>query len=324
VRAKEAAAAIEQVLKLDPSQKMFAAWVDTLLQDPAAVRRHLEGEEGELADFRRTYSYALEGNAAEAARVAGARAGDGSRRGEDLLLAVLAARLQGRLGSKAPAFWKAAAAARDKVNAAGPPSAAVPEEEKPRTVKNVGYMQRYVTYRPSLCGGNFAPRGVQPHFALVGGKPHVGWAIVGQAECEPDAQRLFPFNLQPVEGGQVTISLPNDGWEEAEAAFVEGCGALLKEDYPAAATAFAKVLEKEDAFTRAKVFAALAKALGPSPDLAGAAAQAKVATTELPEDLLGREVTALLRFLAGEDVASELEDIVRTSASLQLRQLSRL
>jgi hypothetical protein len=174
-------------------------------------------------------------------------------------------------------------------------------------------MMRLVTYFESVCGTKFAPRGIVPWIGPIDGKPHVGTGVVGTAECARETERLFAFNVSPIEGNSVTLSFePHaDVWQAAQAAFTEGCAALVAEDCVGAAAGFTKALEKEPTWSRAILFRAAAKALSPGGDVAAAAKEADAALSWTRDDLEGRTLAILLAFLAKTDPAKMIDERAR-------------
>jgi tetratricopeptide (TPR) repeat protein len=308
----------------DKTAHAFAARVELLLDDPAAARKRLEGATGDVA-LARLEAAAWAGDVAGAGQNLGAAA-DGTREGEEALLQLAIARVMAKLGPKAAPTRKALRAARHDAAKRGVAGAALPEFEPSTAAQSFGFMQRWVTYRRSLCGGWFAPQGMSPIAgSKVDGEPAIGTGVVASAECPEDAQRVFPFNAQKMSGGSITITMDpkEEVWTAASDAFTAGAAAFVAGDLAKADASFAAALEKEPSWARASLFRAAAIALQ-GADLPGAAALAKTAAESLPDDFAGRELAVLIRALAAEDVKAEVAALGERAESYAPRKVEGL
>ncbi len=303
--AKEARAALQRLLKVAPDEKSVAAGIELLLGDPAAARGYVTADADHGWWFQKTY--ALEGNADKVKALVGEGAGDGSRGNEEKLLLLLEARLRQALGAKAAAFQKGVLEARHTAARGHVAAATVPDGgvEEPVTLKSMGFMGRYVTYRTNVEGAFFSPQGIQPYIWQKDGKAYFSLAMLGQSDCEKDKTRLFPFN--PVEikkgDGNVEVKVPgrDEGWDTTVEVFQSGAKALYEGDHAKAVESFTKVATTEPAWARAALFGAVAKALG--GDAKGGAQMAAEAEKGLdPGDDEARIVAMLTEALGGLDV----------------------
>ena len=150
-KAKEAREALAALLAKDPSQKLFAAEIELALGDGAAARRHLEGSKHEDADGVRAVALGWDGMVPEITALVGEKAKPGTREAEEWLLTICIARAFARAGAKAVGL-RAKMLAADAQAGAAYQAVVPPKSEPARVAKSVGFMQRYPTYRRSVCG----------------------------------------------------------------------------------------------------------------------------------------------------------------------------
>lgn len=324
--------------RLRDEEPLWIAWHEVTAWEPAAGLAAAEGVEAEGKDTLVLWAKALQGDVAGAKAVADERARGGGRWDEESLIMLLKARLVEKLGPNAA---KAIAALRDAEVAAakaGTPAATVDEDERPLEVNSLGFMARSISYRRTLGGRWFSP--VMGNFTFGAweapdGKNYVRLGMHGQAECPVEAQRVFWFNPQEIQGDQVDPQAVqsmlelmlspagNQTWAEAEGAFEAGAAAMVGEDWAKAKASFAKALELEPGWGRARLFAAVAGYLG-GGDAVSAAKEAAAAIALLPDDFEGQRLLAFLQALAGQDIAATARAVAVAEEARTTRRMEHL
>lgn len=322
-RAKEARAATDLLLRHDPGAWAWATDVELLLGDAAAARKRIAAGGEEDVSYAEAVCRAWEGNTAETLKRAAEKARDGSRVGEEWLILIAEALLLEKLGGKADAARQLLIAAGWAAGKACVAGAEAPDFEPSVAAQTVGFMHRHASYRRSLGGDFFQSRGVVPVPAVVDGKTTLALGVVSTSDCKRDEQRVFRFNeFEVKEGDTIDLStfIPgeDEDWEAATKAFAEGSAALVDGDWAKADEAFGKALEKEASWARARLFQAVAKALGGS-DLEAAATLAREAVGVLVDDWMGQEVAVLVLRLAGQDGKAEAKALAERQESYATR-----
>jgi tetratricopeptide (TPR) repeat protein len=308
-RAKEAKAAIEQVLALDKEAWRFAADAAWDLEDPVLVRKYVQGRSAEDAQGYLAGADALEGKAAAVQASIGAQAATGSRGGEDALLLLVRARLRERLGAKNAAYRKLCLDAAVKALAAPVPSAKPDDKPLVLSAKSRGFMQRAVTYHRSVCGDTWTAGDVGMMLSFGDGEPSISATVECRAECRAEPSRTAQFLMG--KGPQIQMTDDSEGWTAAVAAFKEGSAALVAGEAAKAAEQFGKAFEKEPAWQRAKLLKAVATAFLPGADLATASKEVTEAANQNPDDWGGRSTAILLAYLAGTDPTAAMAELTK-------------
>jgi tetratricopeptide (TPR) repeat protein len=324
--AKETAAALDQLLAQDPDAVPFAAAQEMAVGNAPGALKRLAGRAGDDAEYLRAHAHAWLGAVPETEALAREKAATGTRAHEELLLLLQEARLFQRLGAKADAVRKTLLQKRHAAGAEGLAEAALPEFEASYDARSFGFMMRFSSYRRCLDGTFFAPQGMFPIArSKVDGVEAVGTGVIVHAECPRDAERVFPFNAQKIEGGNITVTFsPNQEiWAAAQTAFVSGAQALAAGDWAKASEAFGQALEQEPTWGRARVLKASADLLG-GGDAKAAAALAAEALAVLPEDWEARTLAILLAALAGDDVSAAAEEVGRLRERYAPRRVEEL
>jgi tetratricopeptide (TPR) repeat protein len=332
-RAVEARRALGQVLGRDPEERLFAAEVELFLGDGAAARQRLGSREDDAARALRVRAYAWSGEPAAVLPLASESAASGTRAGEDALLALLEARTFERLGGRAEPLRKRLLAARF---GAGKTRPKVPEPGSPgfkALARTEGFALRLVTYVRAVCGRFFETKAekVSQGFRIEsdssgGFRIFSGTSLTATSPCGEEPEREFFFNTQQ----DVTSTGPKEikGLEDfapAQAAFTEGCKAVVDGNLPAAAAAFAKALEGEPHFGRAAVFACAARVLAGEGDALAEVSRARDAVKAWPDDFDARRLVILLRALASDTtVDAEIAALAEREAQYCPRRLEDL
>jgi|GEM_PF-6821056 len=311
-RVKEAAAASEQMLALDKEAWESAAEIALELGDSALLRKRIEGRTGEAASYYKAAADCVEGKVAQVAAQVGTQASDGSREGEEMLLLLIEARLNAKLGGRLAPYSKQVRVQRAQVVGAVVPAAKAEGKPVEMTGKSGEFMRRAVTYMRSVCGTWFEAGEVGIALTIGGSAPQISCVVQAQAPCSREPQRHVSFKLA-VEGdvfaGQPDNPSP-EVWEAASKAFTEGCAAMVLDDNAKAAEAFGKALEQEGSWHRAKLLRSIARGCMPNADLPTAAREALEAAASNPEDWYGRELAIKLSVLAGLDPVAPLKELL--------------
>ena len=325
-RPKEARAALDQVVAADKEAATFAAAVELVLGDPAAIRRRLLGRTDDVAKSLLLKADALDGKAAEVAAAAGKDAASGSREGEDLLLLLVQARLHAKLAARSPIVRRMFVDARSEAAKSVMPEAKRLSQPVEYVAKSHGLMTRIVSYCRSVCGGRLSGAEISFSFILDPSGPRASVAAVGRDECAREPARTIAFRASETaeNTGTLEISDHADVWEAASKAFTEGCAALAAENATKAADQFSLALDKEPGWHRAKLFRALAQAFQPGSDLPSVARAALEAVSEVPDDWEGREVAITLAVWAGVDASDQLRNLGRHIEERSPRRFDQL
>jgi len=326
-----------KVIDMDSQGRLFAARIDLYLGDTEGVKQRL----GALADGDakrlRALAHAWAGEADAVKALVGAQARDGSRDGEEMLVAWFEARLLEKLGAgKADTMRKTMLAARFAA-AANPLAQDAHWGTELGEAKTGGWPARAVTWFRAPCGVFFRAGGTgsSSSINIGGGDYTLSRSISGEARCgAADQTGSFNYNskkFKTTDGqppwGELFRNHDEDlaDFAPAEKAFAEASAAWLDGRDEDAEGACARALKIEPNWSRLKVLRSLARALGSGADRRADAKEAKEAVATWTDDFELRRCVILLRAWAGDaELPQEVEALAKREAEFNVRSIDDL
>ena len=327
-----------KVVDMDSKGRLFAARIDLLLGDTEGVKARLGALADDDAKRLRAQAHAWAGEAEAVKALVAAQARDGSRDGEELLVAWFQARLFEKLGAaKADSLRKSMLAARVAAMAKPLPQGSHWGTELGQA-KTEGWPARAVTWFRAPCGVFFRAGGSGSSSSINMGDSKeftVSRSITAEARCGSEDQNgNFNYNSKTIkssDGRPPWVELfgnPDEqlaDFKPAEKAFAEACAAWLGGNDEAAETACAQALKIEPGWSRIKVLRALGRALGSGADRRADAKEAKEAVAMWTDDFELRRSVILLRAWAGDaELPQEIEALAKREAEFNVRSIDAL